>query len=209
MKLNHPLIKVCGMRERQNILEVANQCPDMMGFIFYPLSKRYVGEDFIIPEISADIQKVGVFVDEEPEEVLRILKKHKLQIAQLHGKETPEICLRIKSSGFKVMKAFGVDEHFNFEILAPYLPVTDGFVFDTKTVLHGGSGLKFNWEILNSYTLRHPFLLSGGIKPEDMEVLQEFYHPQCIGFDINSGFETSAAFKNVYKLTRFFKQVRQ
>lgn len=196
------------MRDHQNILEVANLRPEMMGFIFYPQSKRFVGEEFVIPEIPVDIEKVGVFVDEVSEEVIQVLRRHQLQTAQLHGKETPEMCRNIKSFGFKVMKAFGVDENFNFELLIPYLDVTDGFVFDTKTVLHGGSGLKFNWEILTKYTLNHPFLLSGGIKPEDLEVLHGFYHPQCIGFDINSGFETSAAFKDVDKLKSFFNQVR-
>lgn len=196
------------MRDHQNILDVASVRPDMMGFIFFPPSNRFVGVDFTMPEIPEDIEKVGVFVDEETEKVIGILNKYQMQIAQLHGRETPEMCREIKNSGYKVMKAFGIDENFDFDILAPYLDMTDGFVFDTKTVLHGGSGQKFNWEILKKYTLKRPFLLSGGIKPEDMEVLYGFYHPQCLGFDINSGFETSAAFKDVDKLNRFFNQVR-
>ena len=196
------------MRDIQNIRDVANLHPDMMGFIFFQASKRFVGGNFIIPEISEDIQRVGVFVDEMPETVIEFLKKFNLQTAQLHGKESPEECLLVKNAGFKVMKAFGIDDTFNWNNLNSYTGVTDGFVFDTKTILHGGSGIKFNWNILSSHKLNHPFLLSGGIKLEDTESLEDFYHPYCLGFDINSGFETSPAFKDVKKLEEFFKRVR-
>ncbi len=197
------------MRDEQNILEVAGLHPEMMGFIFYPESKRFVGDEFHIPEISSDIKKVGVFVNEEPEKVVQILKKHQLQTAQLHGSETPEICSLIGTNGFKVLKAFGIDENFEWSILEHYIPVTDGFVFDTKTIQHGGSGKKFNWNMLENYTLTHPFLLSGGIKAEDADKLLNFEHPQCLGFDVNSGFEIQPAYKDVTLLKSFITKIRE
>ncbi len=209
MKLGNPVIKVCGMRDTQNIRDVANLQPDMMGFIFFPSSKRFVTDDFILPDLHEDIQKVGVFVNEEPEKVIKLLQQYSFHTAQLHGNESPEDCLAIESSGYNVMKSFGIDDNINWGDLKPYLPVTTCFVFDTKTSTHGGSGKKFNWDILNSYALEHPFLLSGGIRPEDSEMLEKFHHPKCIGFDINSGFEILPAFKDVTKLKAFIKKVRQ
>lgn len=196
------------MRDEQNIREVAALNPEMMGFIFYPASKRFVGPNFSIPEISPAVEKVGVFVDEQPENVIQILKKHRLQTAQLHGSETPQICHVVKT-GFKVLKAFGIDENFDWSILEQYIPVTDGFVFDTKTSQHGGSGKKFNWDILKNYSLQHPFLLSGGIKAEDAVMLLHFDHPQCIGFDVNSGFEIQPALKDVTLLKLFITKIKK
>lgn len=197
------------MRDDENIREVAELTPGMMGFIFFSGSRRFVGNDFSIPEISPDIEKVGVFVNEEPKNVLHILKTHQLHTAQLHGNETPEVCNTIRSAGFKVLKAFGIDGQFDWPLLKSYIPVTDCFVFDTKTTQHGGSGKKFNWDILENYRLQHPFLLSGGIRPEDADKLLKFEHPQCIGFDINSGFEIQPALKNVTLLESFITEIRK
>lgn len=203
-----PVVKVCGMKDAQNIQDIAALQPSMMGFIFYSPSKRFVGEDFDMPVIANDIEKVAVFVNERPASIIGILQKYSFRTAQLHGNERPADCQLIKDAGFKVMKAFGIDGAFNWNDLQPYIPVTDGFVFDTKTPTHGGSGVKFNWEILKAYTLHHPFLLSGGIKPEDAEALKDFFHPQCIGFDINSGFEVSAGLKDVEKVRLFMEGLR-
>jgi phosphoribosylanthranilate isomerase len=203
------LIKVCGMRNRDNILEIGGLQPDMMGFIFYSQSGRFTGNDFLLPEISGNIEKVGVFVNETPEDVIRILKKYKLQAAQLHGSETTRDCAKIKQAGYKVMKAFGIGENFDWERLQEYEPDTVCFVFDTKTAQHGGSGKKFNWEILKDYKQEHPFLLSGGIKPDDVGILNKFDHPWCIGYDINSGFEIEPALKDVGLVKKFIQKIRQ
>lgn len=203
------LIKVCGMRDHQNILAIAGLKPAMMGFIFFRESKRFIGDDFSMPELSTDIEKVGVFVDAPASEVLKYLEKHQMQTAQLHGKETPETCLVIQKAGFKVMKAFGIAEHFDWKILRPYIPVTHCFVFDTKTPQHGGSGQKFNWSILDNYTLEHPFLLSGGITPDDAGQLLQFTHPQCIGFDINSGFEIRPGLKDPDSAKAFIQKINR
>lgn len=202
------LIKVCGMRNKDNVMQIAALQPDLMGFIFYPQSGRFTGNDFHLPEISGNIEKVGVFVNESAEEVIAILKRFKLQTAQLHGSETPGDCAKIQSAGFKVMKAFGISENFAWERLQSYVPETQCFVFDTKTPEHGGSGKKFNWEILEDYKLEHPFLLSGGIKPVDAGILHQFDHTACIGFDINSGFEIEPALKDVGLVKEFIQKIR-
>lgn len=197
------------MRDAQNILDVAALHPDMMGFIFYPASKRFVGEGFDVPQLPASIEKVGVFVNETPEKIICTLKILGFQTAQLHGNETPEDCGLIRNAGFKVMKAFGIDENFDWDNLVPFKPVTDYFLFDTKTSKHGGSGRKFNWKLLENYKLDQSFLLSGGIGPEDWSVLSGFDHPECIGFDINSGFETAPAVKDVSLVRQFVDKIRK
>lgn len=197
------------MRESSNIAGVASLQPDMMGFIYFPSSKRFVGRTFSIsPDFPESIERVGVFVDTPVKEVLSTLKNAGLNTAQLHGKETPDDCRRIREGSFKVMKAFGLDETFEWSVLQPYIAVTDCFVFDTKTIHHGGSGQKFNWKLLESYPFKHPFLLSGGIRPEDAETLKHFEHPYCIGFDINSGFETEPALKDINLLKIFIEKIR-
>ena len=204
-----PLIKVCGMRDAQNILDIAALHPDMMGFIFFPASKRFVGEGFDVPLLHDSIEKVGVFVDEKPEKIICTLKILGFQTAQLHGSETPGDCGLVRKAGFKVMKAFGLYEGFDWDNLVQFKPVTDCFLFDTKTSKHGGSGRKFNWKLLENYKLDHPFLLSGGIGPEDWAALSGFDYPQCIGFDINSGFETAPAVKDVSLVRQFVDKIRK
>jgi phosphoribosylanthranilate isomerase len=202
-----PKVKVCGMREATNINEIAALEPDMMGFIFFPSSSRFAGSNFVCPEFSG-IEKVGVFVDETTDNILAVLKRYGMHTAQLHGNESPETCLTIAEAGYKVMKAFGVDDNFDWEKLPLYTQGTHCFVFDTKTAQHGGSGKKFNWEVLDKYTLSHPFLLSGGMKPQDAALLKQFDHPQCIGFDINSGFEVQPGVKDAILVRNFMNEIK-
>ena len=105
-------------------------------------------------------QKVGVFVNETMDTVVAICKKHNLQVAQLHGKESPEYCLQVKQAGLTVFKAFSVDDDFDFHQLEKYAKVVDYFLFDTKGKLPGGTGEKFNWQVLQQYQLDNPFFLS-------------------------------------------------
>ncbi|MDO9613377.1 MAG: phosphoribosylanthranilate isomerase, partial [Bacteroidota bacterium] len=194
--MNKLKIKVCGMRDPENISGVVAAMPDYLGFIFYPKSKRFVGFESspeMYAEIPDSVKKVGVFVNESPEKVLEISKKWNLDVVQLHGDESPEYCRQIQDSGITVFKAFSVDESFDFAILKAYSGVCDYFLFDTKGKLPGGTGQKFNWQLLESYKLKIPFFLSGGISPDDLNTIREFIHPQQIGIDINSGFEISPA----------------
>jgi len=186
-------LKICGMKYADNIREVAKLSPDFMGFIFYEKSKRFVGKDFIIPEISSEIKRVGVFVNDSLENISEKVKKHKLDFVQLHGVESADFCKAI-SAKIKVIKAFGVDEQFDFSILKQYEPFFEYFLFDTKTELYGGSGQSFDKNILSNYKLSKPYFLSGGIDSANVGALNPF------AIDVNSKFETEPGLKDINKL---------
>ena len=210
--MNELKIKVCGMRDPENISGVVAGLPDYLGFIFYPKSKRFVGFEAspeILSVVPDSVKKVGVFIDEARETVFRIVKIWGLDVVQLHGNETPEYCRQIQNSGITVFKAYSVDESFDFTILETYSEVCDYFLFDTKGQLPGGTGQKFNWDLLEKYTGNVPFFLSGGIGPDDLEVLRNFEHPRWHGIDINSGFEIRPALKDVQKVNCFISEVRK
>ncbi|MBC7418343.1 MAG: phosphoribosylanthranilate isomerase, partial [Pedobacter sp.] len=160
-------IKVCGMKYAANIARVADLKPDYLGFIFYDKSPRNVSDVSaeLIKYIPKEIKTVGVFVDEDLEKVKRKISDLDLSAVQLHGKESPEYCLALKSefSSLELIKAFGVDETFDFVVLESYEEVVDFFLFDTKISTHGGSGKRFDWTVLENYKLDKPYFLSGGI----------------------------------------------
>jgi phosphoribosylanthranilate isomerase len=209
--MNELKIKVCGMRDSENISGVAATLPDYLGFIFYPKSKRFVGiepSSEVLAIVPDTIKKVGVFVDETPEKVLETVQNWNLDVVQLHGNESPEYCQKIGESEITVFKAFSVDDQFDFEKLTQYSGVCDYFLFDTKGQLPGGTGQKFNWQLLENYKGDVPFFLSGGIGPDDLEAVLNFSHPQLFGIDINSGFEISPALKDVEKVKTFISGIR-
>jgi phosphoribosylanthranilate isomerase len=205
-------IKVCGMRDPENISGVVAALPDYLGFIFYPKSSRFVDYEpspDILLAVPDSIRKVGVFVDEMPEKVIETCNNWNLDVAQLHGNESPEYCQQIQESGLTVFKAFSVDEQFDFNILKSYSSVCDYFLFDTKGRVPGGTGLKFNWQLLENYKGSLPFFLSGGIGPDDLEAIRLFEHPRWHGIDINSGFEIAPAFKDVEKVIWFIEEIKR
>ena len=180
-------LKVCGMKFSENISEIESLMPDFMGFIFYKKSKRFFNESKLI--LNDKINRVGVFVNQEINEVIYNIKKYKLDYVQLHGEEDVRYCLSIKSI-CKVIKVFKIDDTFNFDKVKKFENVSDYYLFDTKTNLHGGSGKKFNWEILKNYNSKKYFFLSGGISENDIEEIKKIrkIYP-IIGIDINSKFE--------------------
>ena len=195
------------MKFTENREQIEKLPVDWLGFIFYPPSKRFAGE---LPEtglFDSEKQKVGVFVDESIYEIMGLAKNLNFEYVQLHGKENPKTCRILKKQGLKIIKAFNVDEKFKFEKTQTYHGIADYFLFDTKTKLHGGSGKKFNWKILGDYTGQTPFLLSGGIKPEDAETIKKLEHQQLAGVDLNSGFEDEPGVKNVEKLKNFITEL--
>ena len=202
------IIKVCGMREETNMREVEQLVPDWMGFIFYPKSPRYVGE--ALAYIPEGVKRVGVFVNESLDRLLGLAERNRLDIIQLHGDESPDICRMLREKGYLVIKAFGIiaDKPFPVEQTDLYEGCCDYFLFDTRTDLYGGSGKKFGWEILSDYRGETPFLLSGGISPKDVETVKGFSHSKCIGIDLNSGFEISPAVKDVQSLQDFIGAIR-
>jgi len=199
------------MRDPENISGVITALPEYLGFIFFPKSKRFVGFE-TLPEVLSiipdSVKKVGVFVDETFEKVSETAQQRNLNVIQLHGHETPAFCQQIKDSGITIFKAFSVDDQFDFEILNAYSGVCDYFLFDTKGHLPGGTGQKFNWQLLENYKGDVPFFLSGGIGPNDLEALLQFRHPLLFGIDINSGFEISPGMKNVEKVKNFISGIR-
>jgi len=201
------LIKICGMRQAENIAQISENKIDMMGFIFYEKSKRFVEQ--IPVEIANHIKKVGVFVNETFEDIVRIMFDNKLDAIQLHGDESPELCADLRKIGQTVLKAFRVNDDFDFALCSDYEETCNYFLFDTAGKNFGGNGTKFNWEILQSYTGNTPFLLSGGIKPTDFETIINFKHPKFSGVDINSGFEIEPGLKNVSEVKEFVEKLRK
>ena len=185
------------MREPSNIRDVAQLLPDLLGFIFYPESPRYVGEDFVMPVISESIKKVGVFVNAKIETVMDTVERFGLHVVQLHGDESVDYVVRLHKSGTAVIKAFRVDENFDFENTVPYQPFVAFLLFDTKGRNYGGNNRVFDWQLLRSYNQRIPFLLSGGLNAENLRNLTALDGMNCAGFDLNSGVETVPGQKNV------------
>jgi len=198
------IIKVCGMREPENIREVEALRPDWMGFIFWPKSKRCVS---VFPEyMPIYAKRVGVFVDECLEVVKQTADEYALDIIQLHGSESPEYARELRE--WEVMKAFNIATADDLRCTAEYEGAADYFLFDTKGPSVGGNGEQFDWSVLSSYCGATPFLLSGGIGPDDASRVKAFHHERCIGIDLNSRFEVTPGLKDAEKLKTFIKQIR-
>ena len=198
------------MRDSDNVDLVASLHPNYIGFIFHTDSPRDVSsilQKETIKNLPLDIEPVAVFVNKEIEEALVILNQYNFKYAQLHGNESPKYCKTIKQNGFGVFKVFSIDESTNFSEMEKYLEVADYFLFDTKSPKHGGTGLKFDWDLLEQYKLSTPVLLSGGIGPNDVELVQQalMKHPWIHGLDLNSRFEVSPGMKDIEKLRTFFE----
>lgn len=216
MNLIHPIIKVCGMRDPNNIREVEGAIANsslftlhasrfLMGFIFWPKSSRFVNQrPTYLPK---KVKRVGVFVNADMEEVRQKVEEYGLDIIQLHGQESPSYITQLRSlCGDRVaaiIKAFNIATPEDFIQTTAYKGVADYFLFDAKAQLIGGNGTKFDWSVLSEYKGDTPFLLSGGIGPDDAERIKSFRHPKCIGIDLNSRFETEPGLKDVDSLRRF------
>ena len=203
-------IKICGMKFSENITEIATLLPDYLGFIFYEKSPRYLENN--IPFLDKSIQKVGVFVNPTFEEVKEKVTQYKLDLVQLHGEESEDFCILIENIGIKVIKAFSVDNLFNFSILETYKNSCSYFLFDTKGRKYGGNGTVFDWSILKNYSLDKPYFLSGGIGLEHTDAFEEFskkeYAKNCISLDLNSRFEIEPGLKNLITLKEFIQQIK-
>lgn len=204
-------IKVCGMRDQKNINNLIQEVnPDWMGLIFYSKSPRYVSGDFAASIELAEVPKVGVFVNESVEYVFSKIDEFKLSVLQLHGNESPEYVQELKlKTDKKVWKVISVGETINWETLRGYVGLVEYFLFDTATVKHGGSGRKFNWDVLESYPFEEGFLLSGGLDEESVAEIFALVErlPQLVGVDLNSKFEDAPGLKNIEKLKSFKKRL--
>lgn len=192
------------MRQAENIREAEALGIDWMGFIFWPKSSRYVAERPTY--LPTRCKRVGVFVDEQIEQVRHVAEDYALDIIQLHGNESPDYVRTL--AGHTLIKAFNIATADDLSQTQPYEGLVDLFLFDTKGRTVGGNGEKFDWTVLSAYQGTTPFLLSGGIGPDDAERIRAFRHPRCIGIDLNSRFEVSPAFKDVDLLREFVKNIR-
>lgn len=204
-------IKICGMKFSENITDIGALQPDYMGFIFYPKSKRFVGEDFLyksLEKLPENIKKVGVFVNESVAIILDKVAKYNLDAVQLHGNESAADCKILKENKIEIIKAFSIDENFNFENLKAYESACDYFLFDTKTPDYGGSGQVFDWQLLEKYTIQKPFFLSGGLNLDSIEKIKNLKYPMLTGLDFNSQLEKEDFSKNILKTTQIIQQLQ-
>lgn len=208
--MNSRLIKVCGMREADNIRQVEALGIDWLGFIFWPKSSRFVHERPAY--LPANAKRVGVFVDADIEVVRETAAAYCLDIIQLHGKESPAYIKHLRSLCSDhvavIIKAFNIATPEDLKQTEPYEGITDYFLFDTKAKMVGGNGTQFDWTVLNDYQGNTPFILSGGIGPDDAEKVKAFHHPMLAGIDLNSRFETVPAHKDVNLLRTFIETIK-
>ena len=201
-------IKVCGITEMKQLQQLDGLDIDFAGLIFYKESPRYIGDKISkkdLKKADLDIKKVGVFVNPEMIEVLDAIDEYGLEVVQLHGDESPEMCEDL-SSEVEVIKAFRVTEGVDIDkLVAPYDAVCDYYLFDTGGLKEsfGGTGQQFDWSILTKAKIEKPFFLSGGISPEDAQKVKEFVHPDFFGVDINSRFEKEPGVKDMAKVLQF------
>jgi phosphoribosylanthranilate isomerase len=195
-------IKVCGMNDPVNISEVSMLDIDYMGFIFYPSSPRFVGEHFVLPRLTSRIKRVGVFVNESTKSIRTKAAEFGLDHIQLHGSESPQQCIELRTDGLKIIKVFSVDDEFDFEETLPYRDVSDFFLFDTKGKHFGGNARKFNWSVLNKYDQEVPFFLSGGLNDQNLSEGELFSKWNLHAVDVNSGVEDSPGLKSVNAISK-------
>lgn len=203
-------VKVCGMKDAGNVEEIALLKPDYMGFIFHkPSPRNCIDMDpAITASLQKDIEPVMVSVDMTEDDLLTTALRYGFHTVQLHGNETPELCSNLRNKGFRVIKAFGICSSESLKALRHYEGSVDLFLLDTLTPSKGGSGKKFDWDILESYDLNEPFMLSGGVGPDDAEAILAIGHPKFEGIDVNSRFETSPGFKDATVLRNFLSMIR-
>lgn len=204
-------IKVCGIKDMSVLNGLLESPPDYLGFIFFPLSKRYLdmeSDPSIMSGLTRSVKRVGVFVNERIEVVLKVCNKFSLDLIQLHGEETRSYCKELKSHHIEIIKAFRINKNSVDQGLAKYEDVCDYFLFDTRTDLFGGSGVKFDWNLLDRLNIQKPFFLSGGIGPDDVHQIWAFSHRMLHAIDINSKFEKKPGLKDIQKVTSFIKNIR-
>lgn len=203
-------IKVCGITRMNDLQALVDNSVDYAGFIFYEKSPRFAGNKIDARSVreTTRIKKAGVFVNASLEQIQRTVSDYALDLVQLHGDETPEFCAAVHAF-IPVVKAFRIGDNVNWQTeVAPFIPVTDYFLFDTASVKgYGGTGERFNWELLAAYPFDHPFFLSGGIGPDQAVEISEMQLPALFAADVNSKFEDSPGVKNIALVKQFVKQI--
>lgn len=203
-------IKICGLKDRQNLMEIVKLRPDYYGFIFYSKSERHMQNTLLPSDLSfVSGKKTGVFVNGNAEKILKDAREYGLDSVQLHGNGSPELCGKIKSENLEVIKAFSVDKDFDFKETRAYENVSDFFLFDTKGKKTGGNGFAFDWRSLEKYDQQKPFFLSGGIGPENIENIRSVQGMNLYGIDLNSKVEISPGIKDIDKIKEAIELLNQ
>ncbi len=201
-------IKVCGITSLKQLQQLDGLDVDFAGLIFHKDSPRYIGDKLEASSVKGsdfELKKVGVFVDPEMIDVLDAIDNYGLDVVQLHGNESPEMCDDL-SSEVEVIKVFSIDADTQNidELVAPYDAVCDYYLFDTKTAEGtGGTGKKFDWRKIAESKIEKPFFLSGGIGPDDAKLVKNFQHPDYFGADLNSLFEKEPGVKDMALVLKF------
>lgn len=202
------------MTQIEQVDKLADLGVTFAGFIFYPKSPRYVFKHMTTTQIRKEnnINKVGVFVNAPVEEVLHMVDECRLHMVQLHGDETPKYCEKI-ADYVSVVKAFRLSHNDSVQwMIRPFMDVCDMFMFDTMGAGYGGTGKKFDWNILQGHTIGKPFFLSGGIEPGDEEKLKTFttepVAKALFAIDINSKFELAPGIKELDKVRVFTNNLK-
>ena len=201
-------IKVCGITQLKQLQQLDGLNIAFAGLIFHKDSPRYVVDKISKDELQDadfDLKKVGVFVNAGYDEIIQIIEDYDLDVVQLHGEETPELCEQL-SDDVEVIKAFSIGDGVKSidEMVAPYDEVCDYYLFDTagKNGQKGGTGEKFDWKIISKSKIEKPFFLSGGISVEDVAAIKAFKHPDYFGIDVNSRFEKTPGVKDMALLLK-------
>jgi len=198
-------LKICGIRD--NLEEVMGLKPDYLGFIFYEKSPRFYNMEAL--EITEGIKRVGVFVNEELETILKKVGTYNLDMVQLHGDENPQFCEELREEDIEVIKVFRVDETFDFDSVHAFEKVADYYLFDTRTEVYGGSGKRFDWSLLNAYDQHKPFFLSGGLDEESIDSIRLLKTMNIHALDLNSGVEKSPGLKDTEKIGNIIQKLNQ
>lgn len=194
----------------ENISEVVSLNPQYIGFILYPASERYLGDDKTIRQSIRAIKsayKVGVFVNEHYRTIMEEVEAMKLNYVQLHGNETPEFCY-VLNKKVPVIKAFNISADFDFKVLSEFECCCEHFLFDAATTKHGGSGQSFDWQLLKQYKLSKKYFLSGGISLENIKLTSKIKDKRLMAIDVNSCFEDAPGIKNINKLNTLINEIR-
>lgn len=203
-------IKVCGMTDVGQITKLADFGVDYTGMIFYKKSPRYaVGKIHAadLGAVSTRTKLTGVFVNEEEEEVKKIIGRYQLRAVQLCGDEPPAYCRTLMNS-VEVIKVIPVEDRVDEMLLQKYKDSCDHFLFDTRSQKYGGTGTKFDWSVLNETNIPVNFFLSGGIGPDDANAVCHVDNPRLYGVDINSRFEESPGVKNLARVKIFIDKIK-
>ena len=205
-------LKICGLKTPENILQVLKLKPDFIGFIFYEGSPRYAGKE-LSPDFAQSIssaKKVGVFVNESEINVMNAVSRYGLDYVQMHGNETHEFCERLQKN-VEIIKAFRIEESFDFSLLHDYQNVCSHFLFDTYSKTYGGSGKTFNWNKLRDYTAEKSIFLSGGIDLKNIDEVTGLSSqiPHLFAVDVNSCFESEPGIKDINKIKELTAKINK